>query len=534
VSDSVLRAAVETADADLNVPVFAPRSRRASSERVNCFHCGEPCLDSSFARGEKAFCCNGCLVVHDLLAENGLEHFYALNRHPGVRMRQADRRERWAFLDEPVLQRQLLDFTDGQSSRVTFHVPAIHCIACLWLLENLFRLHPGIKQSQVNFPRREVSIHFAVEKIKFSELVALLASIGYEPALTLKELEERKADPARKRRWIQIGLAGFAFGNIMLFSLPRYLGLDSFSGALFERVFGYLSLVLAAPVVIYSASDYWKSALLSVRQRMLTLDVPIALGLAAIYGQSAFEIFTRAGEGYCDSLTGLIFFLLCGRAFQQKTHERIAFDRDYKSFFPLSVTRKTERRSPDRPVGVKVKSESNRAEREFGVPIEESISLSQLQVGDRIVLRNGELIPADAKLMRGAALIDYSFVTGESEPVAKSEGDYLYAGGKQTGGAIEVEIVKAVSQSYLMSLWNHETFQKNRDDNLNSLTNLYSRRFTLIVVAVAIGAALFWIAPAICRVASRRSPPCSSWRARALSRWRLRSRWALLNGCWRG
>jgi Cu+-exporting ATPase len=495
VSDIAVRAAVEPADADRNVPVFAPPSLRATPERVHCFHCGEPCPDSSLARGEKAFCCHGCLVVHDLLAENGLAHFYTLNRHPGVRMRASDRRERWAFLDEPALQQRLLDFSDGQTSRVTFHVPAIHCIACVWLLENLFRLHPGIRQSQVNFPRREVSIHFAVEKIQFSELVALLASIGYEPALTLNELEKRKADPARKRRWVQTGLAGFAFGNIMLFSLPRYLGLDSFSGALFERVFGYLSLGLAAPVVVYSASDYWKSALLSARRRVLTLDVPIALGLAAIYGQSAFEIFTHAGGGYCDSLTGLVFFLLCGRAFQQRTHGRMAFDRDYKSFFPLAVTRKTERRSPDRPVGVKMKSESNRAEREFGVPIgEESVSLSQLQVGDRIILRNGELIPADAKLMGGAALIDYSFVTGESEPVAKSGGDYLYAGGKQTGGAIEAEIVKAVSQSYLMSLWNHETFQKNRDDNLNSLTNLYSRRFTLLVVAVAIAAALFWTA----------------------------------------
>src|SRR5215472_4289273 len=95
-------------------------------------------------RGEKAFCCQGCLVVHDLLAENGLEHFYDLNRHPGVRKQNASRRERWAFLDEPDLQERLLDFTDGKISRVTFKIPAIHCIACVWLLENLFRLNAGI------------------------------------------------------------------------------------------------------------------------------------------------------------------------------------------------------------------------------------------------------------------------------------------------------------------------------------------------------------------------------------------------------
>ena len=132
-----------------------------------------------------------------------------------------------------------------------------------------------------------------------------------------------------------------------------------------------------------------------MRQRVLTLDVPIALGLAALYGQSVFEIISGRGEGYLDSLVGLIFFLLCGRAFQQKTHDRLAFDRDYKSFFPLSVTRKS-------------------------ASGEETVSISQLAVGDRIVLRNGELIPAMRDSSRARALIDYSFVTGESAPVAKA------------------------------------------------------------------------------------------------------------------
>lgn len=442
-----------------------------------CFHCGEPCPNESFAQPEKVFCCHGCLTVHELLAESGLSHFYDLNRHPGIRVKTQAGRDQWAYLDEPALQRRLLDFTDGRISRVTLHVPAIHCVACVWLLENLFRLHPGIGQSQVNFSKREVALSFFPEKIAFSELVALLASIGYEPALTLGELEKKGSNCTRKRQWLQVGIAGFAFGNIMLLSLPQYLGLDSFSAPLFKTLFGWISLALALPVLVYSASDYWRSAWLAARRRAVTLDVPIALGLAAIYGQSLFEIATHAGEGYCDSLTGLIFFLLCGRLFQQKTHERLAFDRDYKSFFPLSVTRrvsKSEIRDP--------KSE-----------IEQRVSISELQVGDRVVIRNNEFIPADAKLTQGPAFIDYSFVTGESEPVAKGEGDYLYAGGKQTGAAIEVETIKPVSQSYLASLWAHDAFRKEREDTLNTLTNRYSRRFTFLVITIALGAAAFWL-----------------------------------------
>ena len=455
-----------------------PSSARTVAERADgretsfgttaCFHCGEPCPEGSFSKGGEVFCCRGCLVVHDLLAESGLGHFYELSRSPGLRVRQATQREQWAYLDEPALQQRLLDFTDGKVSRVTFHIPAIHCLACVWLLENLFRLHPGLGQSQVNFPRREVALSFTPEKIALSELVALLASLGYEPSLTLGELERPGQDPARKRQWLQLGIAGFAFGNIMLFSLPAYFGLDSLSGPLFKAVFGYLSLALAAPVLFYSAADYWRSALLSARQRVLTLDVPIALGLAALYVQSAFDIVSGRGLGFLDSMAGLVFFLLCGRAFQQKTYDRMAFDRDYKCFFPLS----TRRRS---------------------AAGEECISISQLQVGDRLSLRHGELIPADARLVSGPAWVDYSFVTGESEPVSKQAGDYLYAGGKQVGGAIELETVKPVSQSYLTSLWDHGAFQKERDDNPNTLTDQFSRYFTSVVIAIALAAALFWV-----------------------------------------
>ncbi len=438
-------------------------------ELVACFHCGEPCPDPNLTKDDKAFCCRGCLFVHDLLAESGLGQFYDLSRHPGVRIRRPAKREQWAYLDDPALQQQLLDFTDGKVSRVTFQVPAIHCVACVWLLENLFRLQPGIGRSQVNFPRREVTITFATEKLPLSDLVALLASIGYEPVLTLGELEKRKGDPAHKRQWLQVGIAGFAFGNIMLLSLPAYIGLDSLSGPLFKVLSGYLSLALAAPVLLYSASDYWRSALLSLRQRVLTLDVPITLGLAALYAQSAYEVVLGRGNGYLDSLAALVFFLLCGRVFQQKTHDRMAFDRDYKCFFPLSVKRVTE-------AG------------------EEGVTISNLRVGDKLRLRNGELIPADGRLLSGPACIDYSFITGEAETVAKAPGDYLYAGGRQVGGAIEIETVKAVSQSHLASLWNHEAFQKARASTLDTLTNRYSRRFTLIVIAVAVGAGVFWVA----------------------------------------
>ena len=451
--------------------MIAP-DRQAKSENGRssggCYHCGEPCPDDRFVMAEKDFCCFGCQTVFSLLKENGLEQFYALNKSPGAQIRPAGLSAKWAFLDDPAVQETLFDFADHARAKVTLHLPAIHCIACVWLLENLFQLHAGIGRSLVNFSRREVAITFAPDKIKFSELAALLASIGYEPLLTLSETEKPKPSPLSKKTWLQIGLAAFGFGNIMLMSLPFYLGLDSFNGPWFRIISGWLGLALALPVVTYSAADFWRAAWLGVRRRVLTMEVPIAIGLAAIYGVSIVEVLSHRGPGYCDSLCGLIFFLLCGRLFQRRTYSRLTFDRDYKGFFPLSVVRKT-------PAG------------------EESVAISRLQTGDRIILRHGELLPADARLISGGACIDYSFVTGEAEPVACEMNQHLYAGGRQVGGMIEVETVKPVAQSYLATLWNNEAFRKNSDHDLDSLTNRYSKRFTRLVIGVAVGAAVFWV-----------------------------------------
>jgi len=433
-----------------------------------CFHCGEPCPDGAYRLDTKLFCCLGCQTVYSLLRENGLEQFYQLQTALGTRVRAAATAARWAFLDDPLVREQLLDYADSTRAKVTFHLPAIHCIACVWLLENLFKLKPGVGHSQVNFSRREVAITFAPNQIKLGELAALLESIGYRPELTLGETQRKPVSTLQKQEWLQIGFAGFAFGNIMLMSLPFYFGLDRQNGPWFEHMASWLGLAFGLPVVTFCASYYWRAAWFSLRHRTLTMEVPIVLGLTAIYGRSIFEVATQRGPGYGDSLCGLVFFLLCGRLFQKITYERLTFDRDYMGFFPLSVVRKT-------------------------AGGEATVAISRLQTGDHLVLRNGELLPADSRLVEGQACLDYSFVTGESEPVACKVGDHLYAGGRQVGGAIEVETVKPVAQSYLATLWDNEAFRKPRDNDLDSLTNRYSKHFTRLVIGVALGAAAYWL-----------------------------------------
>lgn len=442
-------------------------SASAPSGKNVCYHCGAPLRDSIVTEGEKTFCCHGCHAVFQLLTDNGLADFYKFGETARVRIQAPPKEDAFAFLDDPSVRKRLVDFADENITRVTFRVPDIHCIACVWLLENLFRLRQGIGRCEVNFLRKEVLVAFEHSKVALGEVAALLASLGYPPELNLSDLEGRARSPVSRRLWIQMAVAGFAFGNTMLFSIPSYLGLDKASGQRLTPLFGWLSFLLATPVLLYSAADYWRAAWAGLRQRRLTIEVPITAGIAALFAQSTWVLVAGRGEGYFDSFCGLMFFLLCGKMFQQKTYDRLAFERDYKSFFPLSVTRKKD-------------------------GIEERVSLSRLQVGDRLMLRNGELIPADARLVSGMGRIDYSFVTGESRPVHKSQGDHLYCGGRQTGGSIEIEMVKDVSQSQLSSLWNQEAFRKEKGKVFDTLTNRYSEQFGRLVIAVAVCSAIFW------------------------------------------
>ncbi len=432
-----------------------------------CFHCGNACNAGRFEASNHVFCCQGCVTVFQILTENGLADYYSLDAQAGIRAPAPVANGKFGFLDEPAVRQRIVNFSNERTTRVVFRIPAIHCIACVWLLENLFRLNPAIGKTEVNFPRREATLSFATASVKLSEVVAILTSLGYEPDLKLSDLDSKPRSGGQRRLWMQTGVAGFAFGNNMFFAIALYFGVDSFSGPAFKMIVGYLSLALAIPVLLFSAQDYFRLAWQGLKQKMLTIEVPIAAGILVIFAKSAADVFSGHGVGYFDSFAGLLFFLLCGRIFQQKTYERLAFDRDFKSFFPLSVTRRSE-------------------------DGERSVSLSEIKTGDRLVIRNGELIPADGKLTSGDALIDYSFVTGEAEPVQLVLGDYLYAGGRQIGGAIELETVKPVSQSYLTSLWNQEIFTKATEDSLDSLINRYSQRFTKLVLAIALGAAAFW------------------------------------------
>jgi Cu+-exporting ATPase len=227
--------------------------------------------------------------------------------------------------------------------------------------------------------------------------------------------------------------------------------------------------VFSVPVVFYSGQDYLISAYKGLRSKILNIDVPISLGILVLFIRSSFEIIFDWGSGFFDSLTGLVFFLLLGKFFQQKTYSFLSFERDYKSYFPIAVTQ----------IDLNGK--------------EEVTQVHDIEKGDRLLIRNEELIPVDGVLVNGNAQIDYSFVTGESEPVHKEPGDKIFAGGKQLTGAIEMDVLKSVSQSYLTQLWGNTVFQKKSSNKFQTLIDSIGKQFTISVLSIAFIATAFWL-----------------------------------------
>ena len=435
----------------------------------NCFHCGQIIEKERIAFDEKIFCCNGCKSVYEILNMNDLGNFYELNKSSGIRPND-DNTSQFDYLDTPEVFTKVTDFSEGNTTLVTLKIPVIHCSSCIWLLESLQTLNKNINYSQVNFTRKNVQISFNHNELKLSELAKFLTNLGYKPVINL-ETADKKEELFDKTLVIKLAIAGFAFGNGMFFSYPEYaeqvMGTTDFWMDQYKNLFRFIMFLLATPVVFYSASDYFKSAWFGLKNKIVNIDVPIVLGILMLYGRSIYEVLTDYGPGYFDTLCGLLFFMLLGKLFQKRTYDALSYDRDYKSFYPIAVT--------------KVDFSGK----------QQNILLNELNVGDRIMVRNQEIIPVDAILIQGEGNIDNSFITGESASIPKKPGDKIFAGGKQVGSVLELEVIKTVNQSYLTQLWNKEAFKK-FETGLDTMTNDISKYFTFIILGITLLAGIYW------------------------------------------
>ena len=430
---------------------------------VNCYHCGDPCTDEHRVHDGHDFCCHGCEVVYDLLNESGLCDYYTLSDKPGVKQRTTVDEPRTELFDLDEVREKLVEYSEDGITRVRLHVPQMHCSSCIWLLENLHRVDASIIRSRVSFAEKRLSITFREGALPLAELVKLLRRIGYGPQLTTSTNTETTSKVPRMV-YIRLGVAGFIFGNTMMFSFPEYLGADTEAGL--KTGFQWLTILFSLPVVFFLSTDFFRSAWAGIRSKQVNIDQPIALGIVALWTRSLWEVITGVGPGYFDSLAGLLFFLLIGRWYQAYTYRALRFDRSLEDFLPLVVLRRTA--TGETPVKV-----------------------AELKPGDTIIVRDQEIVPVDAVLRNGTAHIDNSFITGEPLPVRKVVGDTIRAGGRQRGAAIELEVARSFADSRLKQLWAEQSGGHERP-LMPRMIDGVARRFTIAVLLISLGAALYW------------------------------------------
>lgn len=421
----------------------------------NCKHCNDPITGKAIEEDGFLFCCNGCSSVYKILHD---ESFQSIVCDLDIESQKSSIHY-FDELENPELEAEFIKFRDKNQTLIEFHIPGIHCSSCVWLFEKLPEIDPRIIHCSVSFESRTVLIKYYHEGYPSVDLAQFLRKLGYPPDL---KLTGKKTYKSNRKSIIKLGIAGFCFGNIMLFSFPDYLSISDIPTE-FLKYFGIISAMLSLPLLFYSGWEYFEKAALSFKMKKIDINIPIAIGMAAIFLFSNYLVFVKNESGYFDSLSGLIFFLLLGQFFQNKLFESFRRERDVEDFFPLAVLKRTN----DQWIASPIKT---------------------LLPGDKIKIRNNEIIPCDAELKVGQAKIDNSFITGESILQSANPGDLIYAGGRQSGSAIELEVKKPFDQATWTKIWEDDQQETHNKTIIDRLAG----GFTISVLLIAIVAAIFW------------------------------------------
>ncbi|MFZ5628950.1 MAG: heavy metal translocating P-type ATPase [Spirochaetota bacterium] len=429
-----------------------------------CAHCGA--AGASILRGAEKFCCEGCAQVYSILKDQDMLGFYEIPDN-SIRSLKEKPVADYGYCDSEWFRRMFVRPSGSTGWAIRMRLPDIHCAACVWLLEKLPEMLEGVTSARINYLRKQLDISASAD-LRVSQLVQFVANLGYPPDFAKESAASRRLSAYDKSLLRKMAVAAFGFGNAMLFSLPEYFTAHLESS--FSRTFMALNAAISVVVLIYSAGDFFRSAWRALKQRQIVIDVPISIGIAAMFTRSAVDVVTGTSAGYFDTFTGLIFFLLIGRFVQSRSYAWLNFERDNLLFLPLAVRVRT-------------------ATGEAVTPVQ------QVKRGDTLRLLAGEISPTRCRVISEEGAADYAFITGESLPVSLKRGDVFEPGGKVVGQSLLLEVLEEVDQARLNRIW--EAAEPETGGETYSYGSSFAERvlpyFTGTVIAIATGALLYWL-----------------------------------------
>jgi Cu2+-exporting ATPase len=391
-----------------------------------CFHCGLP-IDSDanyhslLDEEDRNFCCFACQSVCEAIYDAGLQGYYQRTPQGTLLAPPPTPPKDVEMYDLDDVQREFVS-SRGELSDAHLLVEGIHCAACVWLIERSMMRVPGVLAANVNMAGKRLHVRWDSRCVKLSDLIRKLSQIGYAGVPYDPELAEGAMKKANRAMLFRLFFAAFAMMNLNLIAIALYSGADRGE---FVEFFQWMALALATPTLLYSGFPFFKGAWGGLRNRQLTMDLPIVIGLLVTYSYSLYVTLGGAGVVYYDTVTNLTFVILIGRYLE--------------GMFRHQAVSATNRLMELQPRAATIISDG----------VERLVSVRAVQIGDRVLIKPGSKVPMDGVVVAGSSSVDESMLSGESSPVRKSEGDSVSAGTMNVGGALEVEVRSSSQDSAL-------------------------------------------------------------------------------------
>ena len=418
--------------------------------------------------GDLNFCCKGCQGVFHLLKDDGLDSFYdKLGNKTITPPMQLDNDDLEKF-DSASFINSFVTTTNEGFKQIDLIIEGIHCAACVWLNEKILYETKGIVQADINFTTNKARVTWDEDELKLSDIITRIRSIGYNAYAYDSSVADKKATKAKRVYFIRMMVAVVCSMNIMMLGVAKYSGFFTGMSDEVKWMVHLGEFLLSTPVLIYSGWVFFKGAYFGLKNRILNMDFLVATGALFTYIYSLFILFGAKGESYFDSVAMIITFVLVGK-YLEVIGKKSAVDTldKIKSTLPLEaiVLKDGEKKS---------------------------ISLNNISIGDIVEIKTGDKVPVDGKIISGQASFDESSLTGESMPVYKKEGDFVYSGTINTNALIQFEVTKDFKHSTFSSIVTLLEDSLNSKPKIQTKANEVSKGFTASILTLSLLTFLVW------------------------------------------
>jgi len=450
-------------------------SRTTTGSATECYHCGLPVPAGAdypvlIENIERPMCCPGCQAVASTIISTGLNQYYQYRTDLAVTPKPLEDEllDELALYDRSDIQQDFVTQLDDQQAEAIFLVEGITCAACVWLIEHQLNKLDGVKQCNVNLSNHQLRMQWQSDKTKLSDLLAAIYSIGYK-AYPYQSAAEDKLQQTENRNYIKrLGIAGAGMAQVMMYAAALYAGAFDYISGEHRDFLRWVSLLIATPVVFYSARPFFSAALRNLKNRHLSMDVPVSLAILAAYFASLGSTILGGREVYFDSVCMFTFFLLLGRFLEFRARSRM----DQSSHHLTRLL-------PD--TATLMEQGQQRL-----------VAIRDLKPGDTVLVKTAQIIPADGLVLSGQSSTDESHLNGEFIPVAKALGDSVVAGSINVEHPLTIEITDVGQNTKLSGILRLLDQARATKPPIAQLADKIAQYFIATVLVLATVVALSW------------------------------------------